>query len=137
MAALDRGGGLADFADGGVDAVLGVDEDLGAPQALGDFGSSHEIAVVGCQENEQLHRPSFQLQVASGTGEFEAAGIQPEVAEHEDGDGDPQGTPRRKCSSQDSEIDMNPSLFQRVSPSPKLHHGVHRLFIAHDGMEAL
>ena len=39
--------GLADFADGGVDAVLGVDEDFVAPEALGDFCPGDEFAFAG------------------------------------------------------------------------------------------
>ena len=84
---------LADFADGSVDAVLGIDKDFAAPEMLGDFGSSNEIAVAGCQKNEQFHRLSFEPQVASGTGEFETASVQPKVAELEDGHGHGKGTP--------------------------------------------
>jgi hypothetical protein len=38
--------GLADFADGGIDTVLGVDEDFVAPEALGDLRASDDFAFA-------------------------------------------------------------------------------------------
>src|SRR6202012_5340788 len=52
--------GLADLADGGVDAVLGVDEDLGVPEALGDLGAGDEAAFGGGEEDEELERLALQ-----------------------------------------------------------------------------
>jgi hypothetical protein len=64
---------LTDFADGGIDAMLGVDEDLRTPKALSNLGAGDKVAVPGGKENQQLHRLAFQLQPASGTVKLEAA----------------------------------------------------------------
>ena len=78
---------LTDLADGGVDAVLGVHKDFAVPQALDYFGSGDEMAIPGCQQNEQLHRFSFQLEAAAPTGELKAVAIHLEVAEFKDSEG--------------------------------------------------
>ena len=59
--------GLADFADGGVDAVLGIDEDFVAPKAFGDFGARDEVAFAGGEEDEQLHWLAFELEASTRT----------------------------------------------------------------------
>jgi hypothetical protein len=86
---------LTYLANGGVDAVLGVDEDFGAPEPLHNFCSGDEVSVSGRQENQQLHRLPFQPQAASGPVECEMAGIQLEFAELEDCGGHWR-VPRRK-----------------------------------------
>ncbi len=75
---------MTDLPDGCVDAMLGVDEDFTAPQALDYFRSRDEMAIPGCQQNEQLHRFSFQLDRAARAGQLEAVAVHLEVAEFKD-----------------------------------------------------
>jgi hypothetical protein len=37
---------VTQLADGGVDAVLGVDEDFAGPKALGNLGAGHKLALA-------------------------------------------------------------------------------------------
>ena len=53
---------MAELADGGVDAVLGVDEDFAGPEALGDLGAGDELALPGGEQDEQLHRLALDAQ---------------------------------------------------------------------------
>lgn len=46
---------LADLSDGGIDAVLCIDEDFDAPEACGDFTTSDNIAFAGSEEDQQFH----------------------------------------------------------------------------------
>jgi hypothetical protein len=64
--------------------MLGVDEDFSVPQPLDYFRSGDETAIPGCQQNEQLHRFSFQLEGAARTGQLEAVAIHLEIAEFKD-----------------------------------------------------
>ena len=53
--------GLADFTDGSIDAVLGIDEHFAAPEVFGNFAAGDDIAFAGGEEDEQLHRLSLEL----------------------------------------------------------------------------
>ena len=64
--------------------MLGVDEDFTVPQALDYFRSGDEMAIPGCQQNEQLHRFSFQLEGAARARQLKAVAIHLEVAEFKD-----------------------------------------------------
>ena len=44
--------GLADFADGGVDAVFGIDEDILAPETVDDFLAGDD-ATLPLQKKDQ------------------------------------------------------------------------------------
>ena len=90
--------GVADFADGGVDAVFDVDEDFCTPEAFGNFRPGDELAIAGGQQDEQLHRLSFKLEASTGASELKAVAIQLEVAEFEDGNGHWKVPPRVKYS---------------------------------------
>jgi hypothetical protein len=74
---------LADFADGGIDTVLGIYENRALPEAFGDFRSGDKIAVMGCQQNKQLHWLLFQFKNASCTPKFKAVTVEREFAELE------------------------------------------------------
>src|SRR5450631_3733068 len=73
--------GLADFPNRGVDAVLGIDEDVLAPEALDDFLARDDGAVFFRQQEEQFHGDAFEFQDAAVTPQLEAGGIEIEFAE--------------------------------------------------------
>src|SRR5664280_1089603 len=52
----------ADLADCGVDAVNDIDEDVLAPQALGDLFARDQLPAPLHQQDEQLHGEFFQAQ---------------------------------------------------------------------------
>jgi hypothetical protein len=97
---------LTDFADGGVDAMLGVHKDFTVPQALDDFGSGDEMAIPGCQQNEQLHRFSFQLEGAARARQLKAVAIHLEVAEFKDSEWHGKAPPRVKYSIRFSDMSL-------------------------------
>ena len=75
----------ANLAHGRVDAVLGVDEDLVAPQALGDLGTGHETALTGREQHQQFERLLFEPQRMAVAEQPKGAGVEPELAELVDG----------------------------------------------------
>jgi hypothetical protein len=89
---------VADFADGGIDAVFGIDEDFCTPEVLGNFRPGDELAIAGGQQDEQLHRLAFELEASTGASELKAVAIQLEVAEFEDGNRHWEDPPRVKYS---------------------------------------
>ena len=72
---------LADFANGGVDAMFGVDKYLTVPEPSGNFIAPDEVAVSRHQQNQKLHRLPLQADRTAIAGEFKARAIQPEFAE--------------------------------------------------------
>ena len=89
---------MANFADSGVDAVFGVDEDFCTPETFGNFRPGDELAIAGGQQDQQLHRLAFELEGSTGAREFKAVAIQLEVAEFEDGNRQWMVPPRVKYS---------------------------------------
>ena len=72
---------MAELADGGIDAVLSIDEDFAGPEALGDFGAGDELTFAGGEEDEQLHRLAFDAQRFAVAQQLKAAAVKLEVAE--------------------------------------------------------
>ena len=65
--------GLAGFADSGVDAVVGVNEDIFAPDGQENFLSGDEaVALLGEQE-EQLEWNAFEFDETAGAAQLEGA----------------------------------------------------------------
>lgn len=79
--------GVADFADGGVDAVLGVDEDFGVPEGAGDLVARDEAAAGGGEKDEELHGLAFETQGRAAAAQLEARAIQLKLAELDDAGG--------------------------------------------------
>jgi hypothetical protein len=52
--------GLPDFPDRGVDAVLGVDEDIFAPEAVANFLAGDDAALLFGEQEEQFHGDAFE-----------------------------------------------------------------------------
>ena len=72
---------MAEFTDGGVDAVFGIDEDLGRPEASGDLLARDELTVAFGEQDEQLQRLTLDAHGVAITEELERAAVKPEVAE--------------------------------------------------------
>ena len=70
---------LANLADGGVDAVVGVEEDVLAPNPFYDLVTGHELPSSFNQEEQQLHGNSFQLERPAGAAQFVGAHVQVEI----------------------------------------------------------
>ena len=75
---------LADFADGGIDAVFGVDEDFIAPEAFSNFCASDDVAFASGEQDEQLHGLALKFEDSACTTQLEASTVQPKVAEFKD-----------------------------------------------------
>ena len=56
---------LADLADGGVDSVFGIDEDVLAPEAIDDFLAGGDAALFLNEKEEEFHRDALQFQHAA------------------------------------------------------------------------
>ena len=54
--------GLPEFSNGGVDAVLGLNENILAPEFFNDLFATNKVAVPTYQQDEQLHGNFFKLQ---------------------------------------------------------------------------
>ena len=78
---------MPQFADGGVNAVLGVDEDFAGPEPLGDLGAGNKLALARDKQDEQLHRLALQAQGLAAVREFETSAIEAEVGEFKNGTG--------------------------------------------------
>jgi hypothetical protein len=71
---------LPDFADSGVDTVLGVEEDILAPDFFDDLVAADQLAIALHQKGEQVHGNLFELQDTITTSQLVAAAIQLEVS---------------------------------------------------------
>lgn len=78
---------MAELADGGIDAVLGVDEDLSRPEPPGDFRARHQAALARGQQDQQLHGFALDAQRMAVAAQLEAAAVQLELADLHDGAG--------------------------------------------------
>src|SRR5216683_636768 len=74
---------MPELADRGVDAVIGVDEDAPAPDALEDLLARHELAATLDQQEKQIERDAFEMYDAPRMAELVSAPIQLEVFKFE------------------------------------------------------
>ena len=72
-----------DFADGGIDAMVNIEEDILAPEPLGDFLAGYQLATAFEQQEEQLHGEFLQPQLALAPLEPVAGLVERELAEME------------------------------------------------------
>jgi hypothetical protein len=72
---------VAELTDGGIDAVLGIDEDFARPEPIGDFAASDELTFPGGEQDEQLHRLALDAQGAAVAEQLERPAVEPEVTE--------------------------------------------------------
>ena len=72
---------LANFTDGCVDSVFGIDEDFLLPKAPGNFIPGNHLSVFGDQEDEKFERLPLELEPAAFAAELKFAAIEAEVAE--------------------------------------------------------
>jgi hypothetical protein len=82
---ISRVGGIfsqrvANFSDGGVNAVIGVEVDVFPPQAHDDFFATDQSSIFPDQENQQIHGDAFQMYRFSATSQLISAYIQNELA---------------------------------------------------------
>ena len=73
--------GLPDLAHGGVDAMLGVEKDILAPEPLDNLLSADYVAILFRQQDKQLHRNPFQFQDSAVAPQLKAGGVEFELAE--------------------------------------------------------
>jgi hypothetical protein len=72
-----------DFADGSVDAVIDVHEDVLAPKLLGDLLARNQLARALEQQDKQLHRELFEAQDAVAALKPKTRDVEREVGELE------------------------------------------------------
>src|SRR6266851_1938915 len=75
---------LANLADSGVDAVVGVEEDVLAPNPFDDLVAGHELPSGLNQEDQQLRRNPLQLQNPAGAAQFVGAQVKVEILAESD-----------------------------------------------------
>ena len=111
----------SDLADGRVDSVFGVDEDIVAPQASDDFLSCDEIAFFLNQQDEQLHWEFFELDAAASAEKLVAVAIELKFVEF---DGPGRQSSRHFLGAEYSTgfLDRKEvAYFQAVPASPDIH----------------
>lgn len=73
--------GLADLADGSVDAVFGVDENIFAPEAVDDFLAGDDGTLLFGEQQKEFERDAFELQSAAVAPQLEAVTVELEFTE--------------------------------------------------------
>ena len=68
--------GLTYLAYRGVDSVLGIEEDVIAPEPGDDFFARHQVPIPLYQEDEQLHGNALEFQQPAGAAQFKAGRVQ-------------------------------------------------------------
>jgi hypothetical protein len=68
--------GLAGFADSGVDAVVGINEDIFTPDGQEDFLSGDETVAVFGEQEEQLEGNAFEFDETAGAAQLEGARVE-------------------------------------------------------------
>ena len=71
---------LPDFADGFVDAVLGIEEDVLAPDSVNDLFARDETTVALHQKGEELHRNFLEFEDALASSKLVAVLVQFELS---------------------------------------------------------
>ena len=71
--------GGANFSDDVVDVLLGVDEEVGAPEAGDDVLTRNELVPAGDEENQQLHGLFFEADWAAALAKLVATEVEFEV----------------------------------------------------------
>src|SRR6202790_5850877 len=73
--------GAADLADGSIDSLFDVDEDVFTPQLAGDLLARYQLAPLLYHEHEQLQRQALEPNRAATAAELQAIIIQLEIVE--------------------------------------------------------
>ena len=83
---------LTDFSDGSVNAVLGIEEDILAPDLFDDLVAADQPAVALREESEELHGDFFKLENTVGSAQLITAAVKFEFREFHYADGHAQGS---------------------------------------------
>ena len=78
---------VAELADGCVDAVFGIDENLTGPEVLRDLGASDELVLAGDQQDKELHRLALKTKRVAVAEQLKGSAIEAEITEFVDGAG--------------------------------------------------
>ena len=68
--------GGAQFVDGGIDPMAGINKNIPAPEPLNDFAAGHQTAPMLDEKNQQLHRILLELYDLLPTSQFVATQVQ-------------------------------------------------------------
>src|SRR5207244_4911506 len=71
----------ANFADGGIDSLFDIDENIFPAQCVGNLLASYQLALVFDQKHQQLQRKTFQTDRLPAAVELKAAKIHFEFGE--------------------------------------------------------
>ena len=118
---------VAELADGGVYAVLGIDEDFAGPEPLGDFSPVDELILMGREQDKQLHGLALDAKSVAVAGEFESAAVELKISELIDRTRQtkiPFGEDLDLSNLAQSEADLKPDEKAWVSPkfrNPNYH----------------
>ena len=61
---------LADFANGAVEAVVSVEEDVGTPNSVDQLFAAYEAAALIYQEDQDVHRDALELEHTTGSAQL-------------------------------------------------------------------
>ena len=76
---------LADFADGAVDAVVGIEKDVFSPDLFRNFFARDELAFLLNQDEQDLQGNALEFQGTSKVAELEGSQIDLEILPKPDG----------------------------------------------------
>lgn len=76
---------LADFADGAVDAVVGIKKNALAPDFLGNFVARDKLTLLLDQDEQDLQGNALQFKGASQVAKFEGSQIDLKILPESDG----------------------------------------------------
>src|SRR5580658_5162393 len=78
---------LPNLANGSIDAMLGIVENILAPQALDNLLPAHHLPIFFKQQDEQFHGNSFDFQQKAVAAQFKTRTIEFKIAEFVGGRG--------------------------------------------------
>jgi hypothetical protein len=73
--------GIANFSDGGVNAVISIEVAIFSPQSLNDLLAANQPSIFPDQEDEQIHGDAFHAHRFPGASQLIPAYVQDELSE--------------------------------------------------------
>jgi hypothetical protein len=86
---------MAELADGGVDAMFGIDEDFAGPEALRDFSAGDKLTLARGEQDQELHWLALETYRVAVVEQFEGSAVEAKIAKTIDdaGRGSQRGPP--------------------------------------------
>ena len=72
---------MTEFADGGIDAVIGVNKDVAFPELLNNLPPRNQVSLARHQQDKQVERLGFNAQGSSPSEQLKTPAVKFELAE--------------------------------------------------------